>query len=273
MAKAILDQLHSMQLNDIQVKFIEYIKEICPIKETGNVFLGDYDRPRESNDMSLRKVYNKTPATAFEKIVNNTIADCCPNEKALHLHYTNKQLQIDNLSECTGQCNLPCNNICILNNLIKTGRTEFEFSIPDLKTISEVVGRKKPTAPGRNKITYRDISYSDPEYLITHRIITQCVHTQNIPASWKSYDTTMIPKPMKQGHYSEVSSWRPIALLDSSYKIYTTALCNELKRWCDVNNLMHPMQKSLGPADGCAEHNFVLISLSLNTTETLLKPL
>ena len=89
----------------------------------------------------------------------------------------------------------------------------------------------------------------------------KCIITGNIPSAWKSYNTIMIPKPMKPGHYQEVSSWRPIALLDSSYKIFTTALCNQLKKWCDINNLMHPMQKSLGPADGCAEHNFALRAL------------
>ena len=87
MATAVSAQMTALSLDDMQKKFTDYIKEICPIKESGKIFLGDHDKPRPTSDLSLRKTYNKSPATAFEKIVNNTIADCCPEEKSLHLHY------------------------------------------------------------------------------------------------------------------------------------------------------------------------------------------
>ena len=63
---------------------------------------------------------------------------------------------------------------------------------------------------------------------------------------------------MKQGQYQLVTSWRPIALLESSYKLLTLNLTDQLRSWCLENRIIHPLQKSLGPAEGCLEHNFLI---------------
>ena len=120
---------------------------------------------------------------------------------------------------------------------------------------------EKTDCSGRNKVSYKEICYSNTDMKISHQGIAKWIETQDIPSSWKSYNTTMNLKPMEQGHYNEISSWRPIVLLDSSYKIYKTALCNQLRKWWNINNLLDPMQKSLGLADDCAELNFALRSL------------
>ena len=179
MADEILDQVQSKTLDEMQNKFIEYIKEIFPIKDNiGNVFLGDSDRPRAIYDTKWRKMYNTTPSTAFQLILNDTTTDCYPDEGLIHVHYSNKQLVRDNLLECNGACITPCTKICILHILIKSGRTEFDFEVPDLTEFG-----KYSTVPGRNKVTYLDILHSDPEIKISHLVIVKRIHTQDMPVT------------------------------------------------------------------------------------------
>ena len=46
--------------------------------------------------------------------------------------------------------------------------------------------------------------------LFIHQIMTLCIDAKNFPIQKKSYNTIMISKQTKQGHYHEVSLWRPI---------------------------------------------------------------
>ena len=261
MSYTILEQIKTKPLDDMQDALIKLIMEIRPIKPDRKLFVGGNKSDRGTSDTKLRRVYNIMPASAVGTIVNDTVADCWPDEEDMREHYSNKQLSIPILNDCIGNCVTPCKRGCVLFDYLKCGREEFDFTLPTTSELTDVVTRKKPTAPGRNGITYRDIIYADPDMMVSHRIVEECFTRKVIPSSWRSYNTVMIPKPMKQGHYHEVGSWRPIALLDSSYKIYTTALCQQLKHWCDSNQLLHPMQKSLGLFDGCAEHNFLLRAL------------
>ena len=114
MANKILNQVKIMQLNDMQIRFVNFIKEICAIKDVGGPFMGDSDKPRGTYDKVLRRMYNTTLSSAFQLIVDQTAADCCPDKKAMHSHFSNKQNVNYDLLECNGQCTVPCSNICTL---------------------------------------------------------------------------------------------------------------------------------------------------------------
>ena len=162
---------YNMNASGMQNCFVNFIREICPIKDvTGNIFMGDSDRPRAIFDKTLRRTYNTSPSTAFQLITTDTTTDCCPEEQLMFTHSTNKQSLPYDLIDCNGGCIEPCINACSLLPFIKSGRTSFDFLVPDLTELIAVTADKYPTAPGRNKVTYRDILSCDPEMKISHRI-------------------------------------------------------------------------------------------------------
>ena len=67
----------------------------------------------------------------------------------------------------------------------------------------------------------------------------------------------MIPKPQKDS-YKEISSWRPIALLDCIYKLFTATITYQINEWTIRNDLNFPLQKGNGKYEGCSEHNLLL---------------
>ena len=140
---------------------------------------------------------------------------------------------------------------------INTGPA-FSFRSPTSAEIVSCLRQKDKSSPGQSGISYQDILYSDPDGTICEKILSKILESNTVPSDWKTFDTLMIPKSGKEGEYHLPSSWRGIALQECLYKLLTTLLCWQLKAWIKSNMLLHPLQKSLGPSDGCAEHTFLL---------------
>jgi len=193
---------------------------------------------------NLPNLYNKHPKRAFEIITKDNNSDCQPSTEDIEKHFS---------SRATVPITSP-----LVDSLPVVRGPSFSFRPITTTDIKAILKKSNDSAPGANNITYRDLQYCDPHCIIMEFLLNKILTTQTIPVSWSQYDTLLIPKPMKQGHYNLVSSWRPIALLDCLYKVLTSALCSQLHRWTIANNLLHPQQKSLGPFNGCSEHNFTL---------------
>ena len=84
---------------------------------------------------------------------------------------------------------------------------------------------------------------------IFNKIINECP----TPTRWKNFYTLMIPEPQNDSH-REISSWRPIALLDCIYKLFTTTITHQIKEWIIENDLNFPLQNGNGKYEGCSEH-------------------
>ena len=54
MANKILDQVKPLSIDEMQTKFINFIKEICLNKDVGGPFMGDSEKPRATHDRVLR---------------------------------------------------------------------------------------------------------------------------------------------------------------------------------------------------------------------------
>ena len=78
-----------------------------------------------------------------------------------------------------------------------------------------------------------------------------------MPKYWKIGKTILIPKAGNLD-FADANSWRPIALLNTSYKVFTYCLARQLQYWVEGNKLFHRNQKSLAIHKGCVEHNFAL---------------
>ncbi|GFU42034.1 retrovirus-related Pol polyprotein from type-2 retrotransposable element R2DM [Nephila pilipes] len=111
------------------------------------------------------------------------------------------------------------------------------------------------TAPGPDRIAYKHWREIDPSGKILTLLYNICLSIRKVPPSWKKSDTILIHK---KGATDDVSNWRPIALSNTIYKLFSKCLARKLADWCSSNNCLSSSQKGFTPFDGVFEHNFVI---------------
>ncbi|GFS63289.1 retrovirus-related Pol polyprotein from type-1 retrotransposable element R2 [Nephila pilipes] len=65
----------------------------------------------------------------------------------------------------------------------------------------------------------------------------------------------LIPKP---GDLLDISNWRPVSLLNTGGKVFSSVLAARISSWANINSRLSPFQKGFRENDGCSEHNFIL---------------
>ncbi|GIY10947.1 retrovirus-related Pol polyprotein from type-2 retrotransposable element R2DM [Caerostris darwini] len=135
------------------------------------------------------------------------------------------------------------------------GRVDLLDSEFSPKEVWSLLKKAENTAPGPDRLTYHHLRTVDPGARLLSRTFNLCVRFRRVPSSWKASTTILIPKG---GDPSEVSNWRPIALSNTSYKIFTKCLASRLSAWCERYDTISFCQKGFMPHDGVLEHNFIL---------------
>ncbi|KAK8742630.1 hypothetical protein OTU49_001595, partial [Cherax quadricarinatus] len=123
------------------------------------------------------------------------------------------------------------------------------------KEITTRLAKAENTAPGDDRITYRNWRLADPGGRVITTIFNICLREGRIPEDWKSSRTILIPK---SGDLQEITNWRPVALCRTIYKLYTGCLAARLRQWVTDNDVLCPAQKGFMPSDGVVEHNYIL---------------
>ncbi|GFV08514.1 retrovirus-related Pol polyprotein from type-2 retrotransposable element R2DM [Trichonephila clavipes] len=77
----------------------------------------------------------------------------------------------------------------------------------------------------------------------------------SVPQSWKNSRVVLI---FKKGDPLNISNWRPISLLNTMGKIFSSVLASRLSSWATINDRLSPFQKGFRENEGCVEHNFLL---------------
>jgi len=244
LAHNLISQLSNLPISEACHAITQHIYLLRSKVQKSN-YMGLHQESKLSGE-DLRKLYKQNSKRAFEIITQNISADVYPKDEDVFEYYSSKSIKKPTHPEVGG---LPVSQGPILSF---TTFTQDRL----LETIKKLC--KKKSAPGRSNITYADILYCDPDLSLHTALFNRILETGVIPDAWREFETMLIPKPMKQGNYHDVSSWRPIALLDCQYKLFTAVLASTIHQWCVHNNLLHPLQKSLGPFDGCTEHNFLI---------------
>ncbi|GFQ73017.1 retrovirus-related Pol polyprotein from type-2 retrotransposable element R2DM [Trichonephila clavata] len=111
------------------------------------------------------------------------------------------------------------------------------------------------SSPGPDMISYRHWREVDPNCKILTKIFNACLKLSDIPTSWKKSSTVLIHK---KGDTGRLENWRPIALSDTVYKLFTKCLAKRLSEWCGIHEILSPAQKGFTPFDGVLEHNFLV---------------
>ncbi|GFT81242.1 reverse transcriptase domain-containing protein [Nephila pilipes] len=113
----------------------------------------------------------------------------------------------------------------------------------------------KNSAPGPDGIQYSTLKARDPGAHLLSAIFNKVLDLSTIPSSWKNSKVVLIPK---SGDLSDISNWRPVSLLNTTGKVFSSVLAARLSSWSDINNRLSSFQKGFRENDGCAEHNFLL---------------
>lgn len=111
------------------------------------------------------------------------------------------------------------------------------------------------TAPGPDNIRYSELRSKDPGAHVIQAILNKCLTAKKIPASWKVAKTILLHK---KGDKDNISNWRPISLANCLYKVYTGVIADRVGRWARRTGAVSSVQKGFMPAEGCAEHNFLI---------------
>lgn len=81
------------------------------------------------------------------------------------------------------------------------------------------------TAPGADHVEYGHLKRIDPSGKILALIFNRCRHQKDVPPLWKTSKTVLI---YKKGDESDVSNFRPIAMMSCIYKLFTGVLAKRL---------------------------------------------
>ncbi|GFT04899.1 retrovirus-related Pol polyprotein from type-2 retrotransposable element R2DM, partial [Nephila pilipes] len=125
----------------------------------------------------------------------------------------------------------------------------------DPEFVRECLQSSENSAPGTDKITYKQWREVDPRCITLTKIFNVCLKLHDVPTSWKISKTILIHK---SGDPEDIANWRPIALSNTIYKLFMKCLTRKTQDWCSLHQVLSPSQKGFTPFDGVIEHNFLL---------------
>ena len=128
---------------------------------------------------------------------------------------------------------------------------------PNKTEIAQKLKRAVNTAPGEDKLEYRHIKALDPHGRLLE-VLYAAVWKLGIPGQWKSSKTILI---FKKGDDSDISNFRPISLLSTIYKLFSSVITSKLVRVASLYEWLSPEQKGFLPGvRGIQEHTHILQS-------------
>ncbi|GFV58948.1 reverse transcriptase domain-containing protein [Trichonephila clavipes] len=111
------------------------------------------------------------------------------------------------------------------------------------------------SAPGPDGIRYSVLKNRDPGAHLLTTVFNRVQQSASVPQSWKNSRVVLI---FKKGDPLNISNWRPISLLNTMGKIFSSVLASRLSSWATINDRLSPFQKGFRENEGCVEHNFLL---------------
>ncbi|GFV74002.1 retrovirus-related Pol polyprotein from type-2 retrotransposable element R2DM [Trichonephila clavipes] len=111
------------------------------------------------------------------------------------------------------------------------------------------------SAPGPDGIRYSVLKNRDPGAHLLTAVFNRVQQSASVPQAWKNSRVVLI---FKKGDPLNISNWRPISLLNTMGKIFSSVLASRLSSWANINDRLSPFQKGFRENEGCVEHNFLL---------------
>ncbi|GFY40059.1 retrovirus-related Pol polyprotein from type-2 retrotransposable element R2DM, partial [Trichonephila inaurata madagascariensis] len=111
------------------------------------------------------------------------------------------------------------------------------------------------SSPGPDGIRYSVLKNRDPGAHLLTAVFNRVQQSTSVPQSWKNSRVVLI---FKKGDPLNISNWRPISLLNTMGKVFSSVLASRLSSWATINDRLSPFQKGFRENEGCVEHNFLL---------------
>ena len=120
---------------------------------------------------------------------------------------------------------------------IQANMLEEDYTVEELgKTLIKLSNNRSPGSDGFPYEFFK-VFWSDIKHFL-HRSLRQGVAEGELSVTQREGHITLVPKPSKPR--SLISSWRPITLLNSTYKILSATVANRLKNV--LGTIIHPDQ-------------------------------
>ena len=135
----------------------------------------------------------------------------------------------------------------------------FNVKPPSLRDLEMVVRKKRNGAtPGLNGISYLVYKKSKAALRILHKIVLKVWKDMDVPEYWGVGFMILLAKSL---NLDDVSEFRPIAITNTSGKIFFSVIATRLESFLVVNRyIKREIQKGfLAGVTGCPEHSFTLM--------------
>ncbi|CAL8092827.1 unnamed protein product [Orchesella dallaii] len=146
-------------------------------------------------------------------------------------------------------------------NTIECEQLDSDFNMFELNLAIKKLGRKK--APGSDGIcneVWKCLTLSFKERLL--KLFNEIYHDPScMPKAWG--EITVVPI-FKKGNENEPGNYRPISLINTITKLFTSLLVKRLDSWSRKNNKISEFQAGFKTGTGCVDQAFVLNSLIQN---------
>lgn len=127
--------------------------------------------------------------------------------------------------------------LCYTPNLHFNKISESDYETFSVQEIADIISKNKNTTPGINNISNKILKLTNENI---HTKITQLMNTtmkdQIYPENWKKIKVIPILKPDKNP--DQITSYRPIALINSLTKIFNKLIKHRLDTHLNTNNLI-----------------------------------
>ena len=203
-------------------------------------------KPKKEEITLIRSMYKKNRKLTFESLLQSTHLSSKPSTSTISEHY--RRPKPDPIDKS-------------FFNDFKSASNLFDKRPMTAKEIFDTLSNCDYSAPGNDKISFHDLKTVDPDCSFLCKLFNIILTKRIVPKQWKRYRTTLILKAHKENLAHDISSWRPIAVLDTSYRLFTKILNTRLTSWIQNGNLINNCQKAILASDGCTEHNSYINSL------------
>ncbi|PIC11851.1 hypothetical protein B9Z55_028813 [Caenorhabditis nigoni] len=122
------------------------------------------------------------------------------------------------------------------------------------KEVAAALKKTKDTAPGVDGLRYHHLNWFDPDCKLMTKVFNECRRHRKIPAHWKEAETILL---YKGGDESKPDNWRPISLMPTIYKLYSSLWNRRIR---SVGGVMSKCQRGFQEREGCNESIGILRS-------------
>ena len=220
-----------IDISEILDMAVQAVADLHPRRFSKNSRLPSCSQKQKDQSVfNLRQSYEKSPKETVRRLLPNFTPTSLPSINDILDHFICKPpppISQDFLSDFPSY---PDKETCL------------PITVHEINQAFSLVSK---SSPGNDKILYNDWREIDPHRLFLKEVFNHILLTNNIPRQWKFFRTKLLLKPMKDNVSHHISSWRPIAIMDTSYRIFSTIINLRLLRWVSEGNLLSRNQKAL----------------------------